>query len=155
LWLDQSATIGEFGGCRTFPSAASDRREESSILVVDIDEDNLKQGVLALVVSLVEIIQETLELQAFRRMESGSLTPDEVERLGRALSDLGVAIEQIKCEQGLSDAVQQVRDGLDDLVDDVIDRFLNPERWLQEAGTKGREGAQPSGTDIPARSGSR
>ncbi len=124
-------------------------------MVVEIDEGNLRQGVLALVVSLVEIIQETLELQAFRRMESGSLTQDEVERLGQALSDLSVAIEQIKCEQGLSDAVQQVRDGLDDLVDNVVDSFLNPELWLREAGTKGREGAQPSGTDIPARSGSR
>lgn len=122
-------------------------------MVVDIDEDNLKQGVLALVVSLVEIIQETLELQAFRRMESGSLTQDEVERLGQALSDLSVAIEQIKCEQGLSDAVQQVRDGLDDLVDNVVDRFLNPERWLKEAAT-GREGAQPSGTELQPRSSS-
>jgi len=104
-------------------------------MVVEIEEDNLKQGVLALVVTLVEIIEETLELQAFRRMESGSLTSDEVERLGRALSDLKVAVEQIKCEQGLSGAVQQVRDGLDDLVDGVVDRFLNPGRWLEKATT--------------------
>jgi hypothetical protein len=46
-----------------------------------------------------------------------------VERLGAALADLDVAIEGIKREQGLEQAVQSVRDGLDDLVDDVVQRF--------------------------------
>jgi DNA invertase Pin-like site-specific DNA recombinase len=102
-------------------------------LVVDIDEGNLKAGLLALVVSLVEVIRDALKLQAFKRMEGGSLTEEEIDRLGRALADLDVALEQLKADQGIAEAVQQVRDGLDDIVDDVLDQFLNPERWVEEA----------------------
>lgn len=102
-------------------------------MVVDIDEGNLKAGLLALVVSLVEVIRDALKLQAFKRMEGGSLTEEEIDRLGRALADLDVALEQLKADQGIAEAVQQVRDGLDDIVDDVLDQFLNPERWVEEA----------------------
>ena len=51
-------------------------------MVVNIDEKDLKQGVLGLVVALVEIIHEALRLQAMKRMEAGTLTEREVERLG-------------------------------------------------------------------------
>jgi len=43
-----------------------------------------------------------------------------------------VAIEEIKQEQGINESVQAIRDGLDDIVDDVLDKFLNPERWVNE-----------------------
>ena len=98
-------------------------------MVVDIDEKNLKHGVLGLVIALVEIIKDTLKLQAVKRMEGGSLTQEEMERLGEALMDLDTAIDEIKQEQGITESVKSVRDGLDNLVDDVIDQFLNPERW--------------------------
>ena len=67
------------------------------------------------------------------RVESGHLTEAEMERLGEALSDLHVALAQIKEEHGVTDAVAQVRDGLDELVDEVVDRMINPERWREEA----------------------
>lgn len=100
---------------------------------LDIDDDNLKHGVLSLVISLVEIIRDALKIQGLKRMESGDLTDEEVERLGEALMDLDVAIEEIKDEQGITDSVQAVRDGLDEIVDDVIDRIVNPERWREGA----------------------
>lgn len=37
--------------------------------MIDIDTDNLKHGVLGLVIALVEIIRDALKIQAFRRME--------------------------------------------------------------------------------------
>jgi len=101
-------------------------------MVLEIDEKNLKHGVLGLVIALVEIIRDALKLQAFKRMESGNLTEEEIERLGRTLSDLDVTIEEIKQEQGINESVQAIRDGLDDIVDDVLDKFLNPERWVNE-----------------------
>jgi len=105
-------------------------------MVVDIDEKNLKHGVLGLVIALVEIIKDTLKLQAVKRMEGGSLSQEEMERLGEALMDLDDAIDEIKQEQGITESVKSVRDGLDNLVDDVIDQFLNPERWRKEAESK-------------------
>ncbi len=107
-------------------------------MVIEVDEKNLKHGVLGLVIALVEIIKDALKLQAVRRMEGGSLTEEEIERLGQALMDLDAAIEEIKEEQGISESVRSVRDGLDDLVDDVIGRFLNPGEWQAQAAAKGR-----------------
>ncbi|MGN6404551.1 gas vesicle protein K, partial [Sinomonas sp.] len=59
-----------------------------------IDEDNLTAGLLTLVVTLVEIIQEALETQAVRRIEGGTLTAEEQERLGNALLQLDEAMAQ-------------------------------------------------------------
>ena len=100
-------------------------------MVLNIDEKNLKHGVLGLVLALVEVIRDALKTQAVKRMEGGGLTEEEVERLGSALMDLDNAVEQIKEEQGVGEAVQSVRDGLDDLVDELIDKVINPERWKE------------------------
>jgi len=97
--------------------------------MIDINEDNLKNGVLGLVLAVVEILRDALQNQATRRIESGGLTEQEVERLGVALADLDVAIEGIKREQGLEQAVQSVRDGLDDLVNDVVQRVMGSSEW--------------------------
>lgn len=101
-------------------------------MVLDIDADNLKHGVLGLVIALVEVIRDVLRIQAFKRTESGVLSEEEIERLGEALMDLDIAIKEIKEEQGITETVKSVRDGLDDLVDEVIDRMVNPERWGEE-----------------------
>jgi len=104
---------------------------------IDIDENNLKHGVLGLVIALVEIIKDALNLQAMKRMEGGSLSEEELERLGAALMDLDAAIEEIKKEQGVTESVKSVRDGLDSIVDDVIDKMINPQRWKKEVEEKG------------------
>jgi len=104
---------------------------------IDIDENNLKHGVLGLVIALVEIIKDALNLQAMKRMEGGSLSEEELERLGAALMDLDTAIEEIKKEQGVTESVKSVRDGLDSIVDDVIDKMINPQSWKKEVEEKG------------------
>jgi hypothetical protein len=106
-------------------------------MAIDISEDNLKHGVLGLVLAVVEIIRDALKIQAFKRIESGVLSEGECERLGQALMDLDIALEEIKEEQGITESVQAVRDGLDDIVDDVIDRIANPERWQEETKVGG------------------
>lgn len=92
---------------------------------LEIDSGDLKQGVLGLVIALVEIIKETLRLQALRRMEGGSLTGEEICRLGEALADLDEAIEKIKMELGVAESVKAVRKGLDQAVDRVVDTLLD------------------------------
>lgn len=95
-------------------------------MAIHLDEENLKDGLLGLVVALVEIIQELLERQALRRMESGHLTDEETERLGEALYELQEALEKIKADNGIEDAVRSVRDGLDATAENLVDQFLNP-----------------------------
>lgn len=99
-------------------------------MIVNLDEKDMKSGILGLVVALVEIIKETLRRQALRRVESGSLAEAEVERLGNALMELDEVIEKIKLEMGIMESVKAVRDGLDGAVQDVVDTMLNP--WSLE-----------------------
>jgi hypothetical protein len=99
---------------------------------INIDERNLKQGLMGLVVGLVEIIQEVLERQAIRRMEGGRLSDYEIESLGTALSDLKVALVNIKKENDLEDAVRSVREGLDDVAGEIVNKFSH-ESWNEEA----------------------
>lgn len=101
-------------------------------VAVEIKENDLKQGVLGLVVALVEIIRDTLKVQALKRMESGSLTEAECERLGETLMKLDIALEQIKEELAITESVQAVRDGLDDLVTEAVDKLVNPEAWRRQ-----------------------
>jgi hypothetical protein len=105
-------------------------------MAININEDDLKEGILGLVIALVEVIRDALRTQALKRMEGGTLTEEECERLGQALMDLDTALEHIKEEQGITKSVQVVRDRLDEIVDDVIARVVNPKRWQEEAAEK-------------------
>lgn len=111
-------------------------------MVIDINEQSLKQGVLGLVIALVEVIRDTLKLQALKRMAGGSLTEAEVARLGEALMDLELALEEIKQEQGIAEAVKSVRDGLDEIVDNLLDKMSAPQRWGAEADERCVDAAQ-------------
>jgi len=105
-------------------------------MAINIDEDNLKEGLLGLVVALVEIIEEVLERQAIRRMEGGRLSDEEMERLGQSLFELDEALKKIKVDNGIEDAVKIVRDGLDNVAENFLDQFINPERWTKEHGAE-------------------
>ncbi|MCA1656151.1 MAG: gas vesicle protein K [Actinobacteria bacterium] len=52
---------------------------------VDVDPEGLEQGLAKLVLTLVEFLRQLLERQAIRRMDGGTLTDDEIERVGLAL----------------------------------------------------------------------
>lgn len=84
---------------------------------IDLEGDNLKGSLLGLVIAIVEILHETLEHQALRRMEGESLSEAQIERLGNSLMRLKETIEELKEEQGISEAVGSLRKQLDGLVD--------------------------------------
>lgn len=92
---------------------------------VDIEQENLKQGVLGLVLALVEIIRDLLKTQAVRRLEAGSLNDEEVERLGKSLMEFDRIVEQLKEENGVVEAVRSVRESLDNLVEGVLRGGVN------------------------------
>ena len=99
---------------------------------IDLDKDDLKQGVMGLVMAVVEIVRDTLQTQALKRMEGGTLSPEQIDKLGEALMKLDEAIDKIKLDNGITESVKQVRDGLDDLVGDVVDAICEPVRSAVE-----------------------
>lgn len=78
---------------------------------------------LALVLCLVEVVRDLLELQAVRRFQARSLTPEEEERLGRALEELDRAMERLKEEHGIGEEVARWRRDLDRQVEDILLAF--------------------------------
>lgn len=63
---------------------------------IDIDPRKVEQGLLKLVLSLVELIRQLMEKQALRRIEAGSLTRQEIDRLGRTLLQLEAKIKELQ-----------------------------------------------------------
>ena len=100
--------------------------------MLDLEQGNLGQGLLALVVALLEVVKEALVHAAVRRVEGGRLSDAEVERLGDALAELEEAVAQIKAEHGVEEAVQSVRDDLDQVVSKLVDTMVGRERWPAE-----------------------
>jgi hypothetical protein len=58
--------------------------------------------VAKLVLTLVEFIRQLLERQSIRRMESGTLTAEQIESLGLALMRLEDAVREIGAQFGLA-----------------------------------------------------
>jgi hypothetical protein len=56
-----------------------------------------------LVVVVLEILRDLLERQALRRMSAGTLSPDEVERLGTALMALERQFAELRAALGAED----------------------------------------------------
>ena len=70
---------------------------------VNADRDSLEKGLAQLVMTLIELLRQLLERQALRRIDGGSLSPDEVERLGETFMLLEERMEELKEAFGLED----------------------------------------------------
>jgi hypothetical protein len=64
--------------------------------------EDARRSVAKLVLTLVDFIRQLLERQAIRRMDAGTLTPDEIESLGQALMRLEETIKEIGAQFDLS-----------------------------------------------------
>jgi hypothetical protein len=69
---------------------------------IDVDAEGVEQGLAQLVLTLVEFLRQLLERQAIRRMEGGSLSDEEVERIGLALMKLEEKVNQLAEQFGLT-----------------------------------------------------
>jgi hypothetical protein len=68
---------------------------------VDVDPDRAERDLAKLVLSLVEFIRQLLERQAVRRMEAGTVSDDEIERMGLALMRLREKVHELARQFGL------------------------------------------------------
>ena len=59
------------------------------------DPEDVQRSVVKLVLSLIEFVRKLMERQAIRRLEDRTLTPDEIENVGKALMKLEQTIYMI------------------------------------------------------------
>jgi hypothetical protein len=78
---------------------------------IDIDPDDVERGLAGLVLGLVELLRQVLERQAVRRMEGGTLTDEEVERVGLALMRLERKVRDLAEHFGLTEEDLKIRLG--------------------------------------------
>ena len=70
---------------------------------VNADAEGLEKGLAQLVMTLIELLRQLMERQALRRMRGGSLSDEEVERLGETFLLLEQRMEELKEQFGLED----------------------------------------------------
>lgn len=78
------------------PLGELDRLDGALRQRVNADRENLEKGLAQLVLTLVELLRQLMERQALRRIEGGSLTADEVERLGETFMLLEERMTELK-----------------------------------------------------------
>jgi hypothetical protein len=70
---------------------------------INADPERVEQGLARLVLTVIELLREVLEHQAIRRMDGGTLSDPEIERLGLALLKLNHRMDELKTIFGLTD----------------------------------------------------
>jgi len=70
---------------------------------INADPERVEQGLARLVLTVIELLREVLEHQAVRRMDGGTLSDVEIERLGLALLKLKNRMDELKQVFGLTD----------------------------------------------------
>ena len=70
---------------------------------INADPEHVEQGLARLVLTVIELLREVLEHQAIRRMDGGTLSEEEIERLGLALLKLNHRMGELKTTFGLTD----------------------------------------------------
>ena len=70
---------------------------------VNADPEGVEKGLAQLVLTLIELLRQLMERQALRRMEQGTLTDEQIERLGETFMKLQQRMEELKREFGLED----------------------------------------------------
>jgi hypothetical protein len=66
------------------------------------DPEDVRRSVVKLVLTLVEFIRQLLERQAIRRMDAGTLTPDQTEAVGLALMRLEETVRDLGAQFGIA-----------------------------------------------------
>lgn len=102
----ESETMSEFAqvmGAGAVGLAESKVRVGATRARLNLDADNVKNGLGQLVLTLLKLLHELLEKQAIRRIEGGSLTEEQIERLGLTLMRQTEEIDRLRRELKLDE----------------------------------------------------
>ena len=98
----------------------------------DLGEDRITRVVLALAISLSEVVKDALKLQTLDRMKQDGLREEDIERWRGILMDLDAALDQLKGSDGVSSVIHQLRDGVDTLVDHILSTALHSDSYFNK-----------------------
>ncbi|ODR81416.1 protein gvpK [Haladaptatus sp. W1] len=101
---------------------------------IEVDGDDAGKGLVALVITVVELLVEAMEREAVRRMEQDDLSPEEIERLGAQLAAIEDELERLKESEGIEEGVDNLHGDLDDLISDALVDMANREPGLEGFG---------------------
>jgi hypothetical protein len=85
-----------------FAAPLKDRRRETPARIT-IDPKSVERDLARLVLSVIELVRKLLERQAVRRVENGTVSDEEIERLGETLLKLEARMGELKALFGLGD----------------------------------------------------
>lgn len=69
---------------------------------IDADAQNVERSLVALVLTVVELLRQLMERQAIRRLDAQDLTDEQIERIGGTLMALEDRMAQLREHFGLS-----------------------------------------------------
>ena len=70
---------------------------------VNADPESVEKGLAQLVLTIVELLRQLMERKALRRIDGGSLSEEQVERLGQTFMELDRRMEELREEFGLTE----------------------------------------------------
>ena len=70
---------------------------------INADPENLERGLAQLVMTIVELLRQLMERQALRRIDGGTLSAEQVERLGQTFMELDKRMVDLREEFGLDE----------------------------------------------------
>ena len=70
-------------------------------LRIDDDPEAVEKSLVTLVLTIVELLRQLMERQALRRVDQGSLTDDQIERIGATLMALEARMAELRDHFGL------------------------------------------------------
>ena len=68
---------------------------------IDADPESVERGLVSLVMTIVELLRQLMERQAMRRVDDGTLTDDQIEKVGRTLMLLDMRMKELLDHFGL------------------------------------------------------
>jgi len=69
---------------------------------LEVDRETAEQGLAALVLTIVELLRQLMERQAIRRVEDGTVSDEQAERLGLTLMRLEERMNELMDHFGLT-----------------------------------------------------
>ena len=65
---------------------------------INADPESVERGLAQLVLTVVELLRQIMERQALRRIEAGTLTEEEIERMGQTFMALEERMQELLAE---------------------------------------------------------